>query len=508
MDLQVLTCPISMAETVLDTAAENAFDLDIHLPEYYPDIQRILRCTVTPNIHAVTVGQDRVNAEGSGVMRMLYAAEDKKVVSFEQTFPISKSTPWKEIPEAAVTAFAKTDFVNCRASGQRKATVHGVVSLRFRAQKKTQQSVVIGAENPCLQMRRKPAQAISLNACAERNFAMSEVVEVGAQNPPVSRILRSHSTISVESVKAIKDKLLVKGELLTDVLYAPESGEELCSFRHAMPVSQILEAAGIEENNVQDISLQVVSLETTPKADGSGEQRLLEIAVRVQASVRSGAQIQMQTVQDAYTTEGALQAEYQEMEMHTLSQQINDSMTAKQTFDLTGESIASLLDAFCGTVQTAYHTEEDTVVFTCETTVSFLYRDMDGNPAMADRQMTFTYRKILPEKTERADCMPVVQISGCKASLGADGKVEVKLEILLSGTVYAVHKQRVLVSAQAQEETAQAERPALTIYFTDPGEAVWDIARRYKTTAEAILAENELTGETIDEKRMLIIPRA
>lgn len=507
MDLQVLTCPIGVAESVLDTTVENTFDLDVRLPEYYPDIQRVLRCTVTPNLHAVTVGQDRLNAEGSGVMRMLYVSEDKKVVSFEQTFPISKSTPWKETT-AAVTAFARTDFVNCRASGQRKAGVHGVVSIRFRAQRKTQQNMIVGAENPCLQMRQKSVQAVSLIACAERCFAMSEVVELGAQNPPVSRIVRSHSVISVESVKAVKDKLLVKGELLTEVLYTSEGGDELCRFRHAMPVSQILEAQGVEENAAQDIALHIVSLETTPKADGSGEYRLLEIAVRVQASVRSGTSVQLQTVQDAYTTEGTLQAEYGEIDFCTAAESINDSMTAKQTFDLTGEGVASLLDAFCSGVQTTYHTEEDTIVFVCETTVSFLYRDMDGNCAVADKQMSFTYRKILPEKAEHAQCEPVVQIGACKAALGADGKAEVKLEILLSATVYTVRKERVLVNAQVTEDEKQTEKAALTIYFTDPGEAVWDIAGRYKTTAEAIMTENNLTEDIIDEKRMLVIPGA
>lgn len=507
MDLQVLTCPIGVSESVLDTTVENAFDLDVHLPEYYPDIQRVLRCTVTPNIHAVTVGQDRLNAEGSGVMRMLYVSEDKKVVCYEQTFPISKSTPWKETT-AAVSALARTDFANCRASGQRKAGVHGVVSIRFCAQRRAQQNVIVGAENPILQMRQKQVQAISLNACAERCFAMSEVVELGAQNEPVSRILRSHAVVSVESVKAVKDKLLVKGELLTEVLYTPENGDELCRFRHAMPVSQILEAPGVEEGGVQDIALRVVSLETTPKADGSGEYRLLEIALRVQACVRSGMPVQMQTVQDAYTTEGTLQAEYGEIDFCTAAEPVNDSMTAKQTFDLAGEGVTSLLDAFCSGVQTAYHMEEDTIVFVCETTVSFLYRDMDGNCAVADRQMAFTYRKILPEKAERAQCEPVVQIGACKASLGADGKAEVKLEILLSGMVYTVRKERVLMNAQVSEEDRQTEKAALTIYFADAGEAVWDIAGRYKTTAEAIMTENNLTGNCIDEKRMLVIPGA
>ena len=130
MELNLLTIPIGTEEKLLDTAVENPFDLDLNLPEYYPDIQRILKCSVQANLHAVSVGTDRVTAEGGGVFRMVYMSEDKRITSFEQTFPISRSAPFScDDPQACVSASAQTDFVNCRATGQRRALVHGVVSV-------------------------------------------------------------------------------------------------------------------------------------------------------------------------------------------------------------------------------------------------------------------------------------------------------------------------------------------------------------------------------------------
>ena len=506
MELNILKSAIGMEETLLDTAVENPFDLDVHLPEYYPDVQRILKCTVRPNILSVSVGTDRVTAEGSGVLRILYSTEEKQVVAFEQTFPISRSAPFhSDDPNVAVTAYAQTDFVNCRATGQRRAGVHGVVSVRFRAVGLHETQIVTGAQEDTLQMRTRNVQAWSLQSIAERAFAMSEVVEVGAENPPIGHILRSDAAVQVSAVKAVKDKLLVKGELTTETLYAPEDGGEWVLFRHTMPVSQIVESQGVEEDNLQDVTLRVASLETTPKADGGGEMRLLELALRVFVGVRSAKNVQMQAVWDAYSTQGVLQPQYGDVTVRTSADRFSETVTVRQNVDLSSSDVSCLLDVSFDRVHPTFRMDGDTAVIDCVVPLGFLVLDGQGNPVFAEKQVEFSYRKILAERPETAVCAPLVQITGCKGMLGAEGSAEVRLEALFSGTIYSVETDRLLLTANIEDAAVQP-RAAMTIYFSDAGESVWDIARRYGTTVSAVQEENGLADETVPEKRMLVIP--
>ena len=48
-----------------------------------------------------------------------------------------------------------------------------------------------------------------------------------------------------------------------------------------MPISQIVEVDGIDEDCGSDIRLEVMGLEVTPKSDSSGELRLLDMNGRV-----------------------------------------------------------------------------------------------------------------------------------------------------------------------------------------------------------------------------------
>ena len=47
----------------------------------------------------------------------------------------------------------------------------------------------------------------------------------------------------------------------------------------------------------------------------------------------------------------------------------------------------------------------------------------------------------------------------------------------------------------------------LRLYFAERGERVWDIAKRFGTSVEAIVLENNLESETLPGKIMLLIPQ-
>ena len=509
MELNVKTAAIGMEETLLDTTVENPFDLDVHLPEYFPDIRTILKCTVRPNILSVSAGTDRVTAEGNGVLRMLYAAEDNRIYAYEQTFPLSRSAPFHaDDPNASVTVYAQTDFVNCRATGQRRAGVHGVISVRFCAFGLREMQLIVGTEESVVQLRTQNVQAWSLQAAAERAFAMSEVVEVGADNPPIGSVLRSDAMVQIDSVKAIKDKLLIKGELTAQTLYLPEGGGDPVRFRHSMPVSQIVEAQGITEDNFQDVTLRIASLETTPKADGGGEMRLLEIALRVFACVRSMKAVQVQAVYDAYSTQGALQPQYGDVPLRTSAERLSETITVKQMVPLPASELSSLADVHVDRIRPTFRLDGDTAVVDCVASLCILGLDGQGEPVFAEKQIEFSFRKILAETPEFPMCVPQIQISGCKGMLSQDGSVEIRIEALVSGTVYATRTERLLLSASVEDKPSDRPRAAMTIYFSDAGESVWDIARRYGTTVSAIQEENGLADETVSEKRMLVIPTA
>ena len=51
MEYRVMKGEIPVCETILDTSAEQPIDLDFSLPDYCPDIQKILKMPDLPHHH-------------------------------------------------------------------------------------------------------------------------------------------------------------------------------------------------------------------------------------------------------------------------------------------------------------------------------------------------------------------------------------------------------------------------------------------------------------------------
>ena len=94
------------------------------------------------------------------------------------------------------------------------------------------------------------------------------------------------------------------------------------------------------------------------------------------------------------------------------------------------------------------------------------------------------------------------------ASVGADG-VELRFPVTFAVSVAETPRYPCLQSLEAEECGKKDENvPSLVLRAMKQGERLWDIAKLYRTTVEAILAANELKEESAAViGKLLLIPR-
>ncbi len=507
MQFNVMTQAIGADETLYDGSAEQPIDADITLPDYCPDIQRVLKCLITPKISGVQVAGDRATADGTAVVRVVYVGENGKISCFEQSYPFSKFAQLKDSGEnCCVKVRARTDYANCRAVSSRRLDIHGMISVNFKVSNRRQDEIITAAEGSGVQMQRKNISAVSAVGCVERAFPMSEIIELGDGNPPITCIVRSGAVALADDIKVISNKLLVKGELIVNVIYCSDDSDDgLATVEHSMPISQIVELEGADENSICNVRLVVTSLDVIPKADSSGENRLLDISARVCACASACNETQMPVIVDTYSTSCDLKTEQRSVDFCRRIDTFKDTFLCKGEPELSG--VERVLNMWCCDAVHSCTKRDSDMLISGTVAAHFIYMDKDGQPGYAERQIDFEHKRALKEDVERLKCDSDVQVCGCVVSGVSDGKVDVKIEIKVCADVYACETQRIITAIEPVESTDKNKRAStLTIYFADSGERLWDIARHYNTTVEAVQQENSITGETVNEKRMLLIP--
>ena len=108
MDYTAERNALSAIELLYDGRQEQSVDLDVTLPDYCPDIQKILKCQVYPRILDRSLSGDRLEIGGTYTVKILYAdAETGCVRCCESSAPFSCAIPMKKTVESGkIKAFA------------------------------------------------------------------------------------------------------------------------------------------------------------------------------------------------------------------------------------------------------------------------------------------------------------------------------------------------------------------------------------------------------------------
>ncbi|MCR4614751.1 MAG: DUF3794 domain-containing protein [Clostridiales bacterium] len=508
MEFNLCTRELNTPQTVFEGRTEQAVDSDISLPDYCPDVTRILKCDIVPAVTGTQVVGGRLTFEGIAAVRMIYVSDDNKVHCYEQEYPFSKYIESDEISDSsAVCIKAKTDYVNCRAVSQRRTDTHGMMTFIVKAYEKKGEEMIESAEGAGIQLKCEEIKCADFVSVSSKTFTMDEVIETD-NKPPVLNIVRATAFALADDVKAISNKLLVKGELGVTVLYSADDGDSsLVRIEHTMPISQIIEAEGITDKSENSVSLNVSALKVTPKTDSDGKPTLLDISAFICAGITAYDTEELTFVTDAYSTCCEISAEYKRTEFLSPELRINDRNVVSDNLDLNGSGVNEVTDIWCTDVTSNVSLKGSDLVIGGSMTANILFTDGENKPGFAQKQLDYEYRRPMGEPVSNIKCDPDITVTGCTASVNSDKRIDVRAEMLINAVVFSSSNKKVLTGIEPDMSRSKCgQRSAVTIYFPESGEAVWDIARRYNTTTEAIMQENDLIGDEIPESRMLIIP--
>lgn len=508
MNLNCYSQKIGLLETSFESTAEQSLDADITLPDYCPDIQRILKCNVTANIISVQNNSGRVTADVNAVLRLVYIGENGKVAGYEQNYPIQKHIESNKITnDSAVSVNVCTDYVNCRAVNSRRTDIKAMLTFIFKAVNKTDETVLCDADGAGIQLMKEDYTFASTCGVCEKAFSMNEVIEIPEQKNSVAQIINISPFAMINETKIINNKVLIKGDCTVRINYIPDNNDSVDCIEHSMPISQIIEIDGLNDNNICNIRLNVCSCEVISKSDSSGNMRLIELNARLNAFIASFDEIPISLINDSYSTEYDVNNSYKNIDICEYKDKINSTFTNKVVLESIGVSIDAILAVWCSDLKYVFSIKDKCLLISGTYQANVLYRDSEGKTDIIQKIVDYEYSSGTECKSENINCLGSVQITACSCAVAGDSRLELKTEIYVSGIILSRFNKRYISSISVPDEMKKSNKSCvLTIYYCNNDEDVWNIARRYNTTVEAIMNENDLTEKIIHKGRMILIP--
>ncbi len=508
MSIELTTRSIGREEIYFNNFIEQSVDCDITLPDYCPDIMRVLRCTLYNSVINSKLIGDRAAADGNVKIRIVYADEKNRIFTYDHDYPISRYAEMGAAYDNAVLACTvKTEYANCRAVSKRRIDVHGVVSLHFKVSAPTTESIISDACGEGIQLRKKGIEIDDVTAVAVRCFEISQVENVGESNAGIGKVVDVSASPILTETKIIKGKILLKGELDVRVIYNSDSAEnETCCMSCNIPFNEIAEASAVTDNCRTDVSLFVTHINAEPKTDNDGEYRYMNIGAEACAQITAYTPQSIRVICDAYSTDVEIDAEYRQAEFSKIVHSCKDTLMCKQSLDVSSFAPQKIYSCSAGKPEFRCSFDGDRMLVGGKIPVSLILLGQDGVPVFCEREAEFEYSRSV-ESADNLYCHPQLAVGGCSCTLSADGKAEFKAEICLSANVFRTLSEKVLTDLKVSQGGVKKNKKAsLILCFCTGEESLWDIARRYNTTVEDIMHENDLSVDYVENKTMLMIP--
>ena len=472
---------VHIDETVFDGQSEQGVELDYILPDYCPDIFKILSCALTPKIVSYSVSADgKLNLDGVVYIKVLYLAENSTDVHcVDQRYTYSKTVDMSRkgiTAEPIVSLQMKTDYCNCRAVSPRRIDVRGAVSCRIKAAASVEYSL---PDIPAgLQVRTREITCCGETLCADKQMIVREEIETGAAG--IAFILQCDTVPKITDLRVIADKAVLKGTVTVNALYGifnPETNG--CSGTEKMsadiPVSAILDINGITDTH-----------RTFPGFDVNG---------------RSGT--------DVYSTDYETEFTANQLKLATEPRVVAQNLSVRTELSTDKEEIRSVWDVSSELKNPVCRPRSDSeLVLTGQLYCRAFGSNVDGVPFFCEKQEAV--EQVIPAANVTQDTIVDfnVMVTDTGFSIKPDGGLELTTTLEFTASLHNTKPVEAINTVTVREDKPKdkSDEFALRICYTDDSSDCWSIAKRYNTTVKALMEENEIEDCDAPLSGMILIP--
>ena len=505
MDITLKKENYKILQTIKDNSIEECVEADFSLPEYMPEILRIIKSTAQPKVNSCKGVGERVTVDGECELRMIYTAEDGGIYSFTQSKPFTRHCENNVFNNATdINCEVAVSYVNCRATSTKRAEIKAGIVIKINAFLEETEEIISLEENACIEKKCIPIRAMSLGCKKTRSFSMSDTAPLSV---PCSFIINSRASAICTEVKKISNKIMVKGDAVVEICYV-NANDKSCTehIRHTLPINQILEFDGMEERYTGNVSLNVTAVDVMLKNEQEGAGSSFDIGISIDACATMWEEKELVVINDAYAVGSCIDLKKKSMMFFTPLDEIRDTYIFRQDFQVTGEGVSKVMGSTCEITNVTAKKENDKFIILANLSLSVLIKDTSGSISNVNKVLDVKYERKADYEDCDIFCLPKLNVFSLDCAEKGNNSIDVRAEVNVSSSVFGKVFIDGVTDITESEKQLVRNSNAITVYFPEESESLWSIARRYNTTVKAIAEENGLEGDTTENLKVVFIP--
>ncbi len=491
-------------------------DEDYNLPDYKPDIVKVMKDKGEVNFEEVKVSDGHLYVKGSLQFVIMYRSDqdDKKIDCLSGSIPFTETISMDGVDELdPIHMVAEMEDLSVGIINSRKLNMRALIMLKADAREMKDEEMVtdVEGEEP-LEVQKEYQDILQLVECKKDNLRFKQEISIPSSKPNIREILwKSVQLRGIES-RMKTGSIELKGEVLVYILYlGEEDTEHLQWVETTIPLSGSIECNNCEENQIFKVTVVPRSVDMEVKPDYDGEQRVLNLDMVLDLDICLWREENMEIVKDLYSLSEKVTPTYESGIIPTLVAKNYAKCKVSDRIQLNREQENMLQICVCeGQVQIDNTTvEKEGIRAEGTLEVELMYITTDDAMPIGTLKGLIAFEQMIevPGVTDANDIELEAGIEQLGALLMDNTQVEIKAVINLNLIAFSNRPIEKLASVEVSGQNIEElqKQPGIVGYIVKGNENLWAIAKANHTTIADLIQMNQLTSDEVKRGDKLLI---
>ncbi len=494
MKIGISTNEILIPKKIFSSKIDKDLEFDSPLPEYCPDIARIVKVDCTPFAESCEVADGKATVKGKAVYDVLYETDYKnrlRCCNFTQEFSQSIPIPRTDASNIAAFCGVVCERIGCKLLSPRRLVIKSTLNALFDIEGETAVKALAVNEDKETFFRKKTIGFDGRTTLHEDSYKFGDSLLLAQSEKSIGEIICGSVVLQAPQVNLSPGRAEIKTVASVHALCEEENNEgKYYMSSKTLPINIEYTNDAIEDYKNISVTLEPSDAEFSTELDQYGEARVIKTAFSVKMCMKINepkaytvAEDMFEKGYDSIPVKGT--ATLPHMFSHTETSFSTEtklpSMTPKPEV---------LLDSTARDYGSTVEKTDDGVTVSGAFIVTLLADTAEGIQSF---DHSVPYRQHLPldlpdgEISIVADTMPSEVIS----TLHSDGSATIR--VIASAHVYIYTESQETFIAEVTKRTPRqiTEEGSMLIYcFPRKDEDLWNIAKLYRADPESIITAN------------------
>ncbi len=500
-------------------ASQITLDDDFIVPDSMDDVDQIILSSGDITIDSVKVQTERVMVRGKlDFMNLFRGVEGGlQTLSGSINFEEPINVPGLEEKDYVQLGWELEDL-NAGLINSRKLSVKSIVSLKVKVETAGDINAAVEVDTggsvsdmPVVETLRRNLDVASIALRHKDTFRIKDTVTLSGNKPNIDHVLWTEMKLRGVSLRPMDGKMMLDGELLVFVIYQGEGeGAPIQWVEESLPFSGELAVPDMTEDMVPVVTVHIIHKDIEAKPDSDGEMREMDMDSVLELDMKLYKEENMELLSDIYSTNRELTLQTEEALFDKI---LTKNMSRCKVVEKISLDQADRILQIChseGTVKiddTEIREDGLHVEGVLEVRILYMTSD-DAQPIQSIvEDIPFHFLIEAPGINEQTVCQLNPGLEQLSAVMMGGGTVEVKSTISLDLLALQPIREQIITNAleSPMDLNNLQKLPGIVGYIVQPEDSLWNIAKKFHTTIDTIIATNGLTDKSVRPGDRLIL---